>query len=302
MGSLGFIRRRGLTTSAKVNVSRPFIARVAGDERGLQTDPDVWHRAVPVQAARGSTLRRARPIHELVAYLWMYRAGDLALVSQVLGHADHEDFGIMHLLFREALTAEGQIAPGVAVYNRWDSGTPGLRQPSRGSGSSGRTWNGSRSPRRQARSDRAEARVYPAHLLREGGTGLCLFAARFWGVNDAIHMARQQMDIQLVDTSPRVLEMADIYANNCSGLVTDAWDFAEDARDAGILYDAVSCDTFTGDPMTRSLASLELWCSLARDVVTVTHTPGAPYDVPDGWNGELFPRNERVNWLVLTPC
>jgi hypothetical protein len=64
----------------------------------------------------------------LVAYLWMYRAGDLALVSQVLGHAAHEDFGIMHLLFREALTAEGQIAPGVACYNRWDSGKPGLRQ------------------------------------------------------------------------------------------------------------------------------------------------------------------------------
>ena len=64
----------------------------------------------------------------LVAYLFMYRAADLALVSQVLGHADHEDHGVMHLLFREALTAEGQIAPGVAVYNRWDSGTPGLRQ------------------------------------------------------------------------------------------------------------------------------------------------------------------------------
>jgi hypothetical protein len=64
----------------------------------------------------------------LVAYLWMYRAGDLALVSQVLGHKDHEDFGIMHLLFREALAHESKIGPGVCVYNRWDSGTPGLRQ------------------------------------------------------------------------------------------------------------------------------------------------------------------------------
>jgi hypothetical protein len=63
----------------------------------------------------------------LVAYLWMYRAGDLALVSQVLGHADHEPNGIMYLLFREALAAEGAIAPGVCVYNRWDSGTDGLR-------------------------------------------------------------------------------------------------------------------------------------------------------------------------------
>jgi hypothetical protein len=64
----------------------------------------------------------------LVAYLVMYRAGDLALVSQVLGHGDHEDNGIMHLLHRDALVAEGAVAPGVAVYNRFDSGTPGLRQ------------------------------------------------------------------------------------------------------------------------------------------------------------------------------
>ena len=65
--------------------------------------------------------------NRLVAYLVMMRAGDLALVSQVLGHADHEANGIMYLLFREALAAEGAIAPGVCVYNRYDSGTDGLR-------------------------------------------------------------------------------------------------------------------------------------------------------------------------------
>jgi hypothetical protein len=143
----------------------------------------------------------------------------------------------------------------------------------------------------------AEARVYPAHLLREGGRGLCLFAARFWGVNDAIHMKRQNMEMSLVDTSPRVIEMAELY--ECSGALDDAWEFAEFMRSEGAEWDAVSCDTFTGDPMTRSLASLELWTSLARDVVTVTHTPHAPYTVPDGWKGWLFPRNDRVNWLVL---
>lgn len=65
--------------------------------------------------------------YHLVAYLVMMRAGDLALVSQVLGHADHEPNGIMYLLFRVALAVEGAIAPGVCVYNRWDSGTDGLR-------------------------------------------------------------------------------------------------------------------------------------------------------------------------------
>lgn len=146
----------------------------------------------------------------------------------------------------------------------------------------------------------AEARVYPAHLLREGGEGLCLFAARFWGVNDAIHMRRNNMQLDLVDTSKRVLEMAEIYGNGTQAVVGDAWEGAALARSNGSQWDAVSCDTFTGDPMTRSLNSLELWCSLARDVVTVTHTPGAPYEVPDGWSDFLFPRNDRVNWLVLT--
>lgn len=147
----------------------------------------------------------------------------------------------------------------------------------------------------------AEARVYPAHLLREGGDGLCLFAARFWGVNDAIHMRRNNMRVTLVDTSERVKEMAEIYGDATDAWVADAWQIAEDWRDGGVAqWDAVSADSFTGDPMTRSLASLDLWCSLARDVVTVTHTPHAPYVVPDGWSDFLFPRNDRVNWLVLT--
>lgn len=68
------------------------------------------------------------PRETLVAYMQVYRSGDLALVSQVLGHADHEIYGVMHLLHRHFLEAEGQIAPGVAVYNRFDSGTAGLRQ------------------------------------------------------------------------------------------------------------------------------------------------------------------------------
>lgn len=142
-----------------------------------------------------------------------------------------------------------------------------------------------------------EARVYPSHLLREGGEGLCLFAARFYGVNDAITMARNEMALCLVDISDRVLELRSLYGAEVHQ--GDAWELAEHWRDEGRTWDAVSCDTYTGDPMTRSLASLDLWCSLARDVVTVTHTSGAAYVVPDGWKGWLFPRNDRVNWLVL---
>lgn len=62
----------------------------------------------------------------LVAYIVTYRSGDLVLVSQILGHADHLDAEIMYLLFAGALERElGE--GGYVVYNRWDSGTDGLR-------------------------------------------------------------------------------------------------------------------------------------------------------------------------------
>ena len=146
----------------------------------------------------------------------------------------------------------------------------------------------------------AEARDYPVHHLRQGGTGLCLFAARFWGVNDAIHMARNEMTVTLVDTSERVIEMGEIY-DAIEVHHGDAWDYAEASRSEGLRWDAVSCDTYTGDPERRSLASLELWCALARDVVTVTVTTGAQYTVPDGWRQETHERSLLANWLVLTP-
>jgi hypothetical protein len=62
-----------------------------------------------------------------VAYLVMYRSGDLALVSQILGHDAHLKSEIMWLLFQTALEREIDHGPGMVVYNRHDSGTKGLR-------------------------------------------------------------------------------------------------------------------------------------------------------------------------------
>ena len=142
------------------------------------------------------------------------------------------------------------------------------------------------------------ARPYPAYLLPEGGTGLCLFAAAFLGHNDAIHMARAEMTVTLVDISERVMEMAHIY--DADYYYGDAWGFAEYNARSGESWDVVSVDTFTGDTERRSLDSLDLWCSLARTAVTVTHSNGSEYVTPDGWTDELFPRSSDVNWLVLT--
>lgn len=66
------------------------------------------------------------PGGKLVAYLWLYRAGQLALVSQILGHGGYLTDGIMYLLWQGMLAAElGE--PGYVIYNRHDSGTDGLR-------------------------------------------------------------------------------------------------------------------------------------------------------------------------------
>lgn len=68
------------------------------------------------------------PDGHLVAYLTMHRAGDLALVSQILGHAAHLENEVMYLLFECALGREVAADPdGLVVYNRWDSGTSGLQ-------------------------------------------------------------------------------------------------------------------------------------------------------------------------------
>jgi len=68
------------------------------------------------------------PDGHVVAYLVMLRHGDLALVSQILGHADHLENEVMWLLFERALEREIRSdRDGLVVYNRHDSGTDGLR-------------------------------------------------------------------------------------------------------------------------------------------------------------------------------
>ncbi len=67
------------------------------------------------------------PAGSLVAYLWLYRSGQLALVSQILGHAGHLEQGIMFLLWEGMVTVESFDPDGFIVYNRHDSGTAGLR-------------------------------------------------------------------------------------------------------------------------------------------------------------------------------
>jgi hypothetical protein len=64
--------------------------------------------------------------HTLVAYLTLHRAGDLAMVSMILGHGDHLRNDIMYLL-AAGMVEEQSGRGGWFYYNLHSSGTDGLR-------------------------------------------------------------------------------------------------------------------------------------------------------------------------------
>lgn len=63
---------------------------------------------------------------KLVAYLTLHRAGDLAMVSMILGHGDHFDAGIMFLLM-QGVVGKQAGSGGYFFYNVHSSGKDGLR-------------------------------------------------------------------------------------------------------------------------------------------------------------------------------
>lgn len=62
----------------------------------------------------------------LVAYLWLYRCGELAMISSILGHADHLADDVMYLLVTETIREQIPLG-GTLFYNLHSSGTDGLR-------------------------------------------------------------------------------------------------------------------------------------------------------------------------------
>jgi hypothetical protein len=61
----------------------------------------------------------------LVAYMTLYRVGDLSMVSMILGHGDHLRNDVMYLLFAGIIDRHAGQG-GHLFYNRHDSGTDGL--------------------------------------------------------------------------------------------------------------------------------------------------------------------------------
>ena len=109
-----------INTSLDMRQGRPMSA--AYRER-------VHYLPLPESACEHHAIKTYGVINDrgtLVAYLWLYRSGELALVSSILGHGEYLADDIMYLLFQGVLEAQGSLG-GYFVYNRADSGTEGLR-------------------------------------------------------------------------------------------------------------------------------------------------------------------------------
>lgn len=85
-------------------------------------DPVPWpcdrHRVYPYGVLdEGGKLR---------AYLWLYRCGEMAMVSSILGHGDHLSNDVMYLLVAGMVKEQARLG-GFGFYNVHSSGTEGLR-------------------------------------------------------------------------------------------------------------------------------------------------------------------------------
>jgi hypothetical protein len=84
--------------------------------------------AYPCERHQVRTYGVKSPEGRLVAYLWLYVAGQLRLCSSIIGHAAHLENEVMYLLFRGMLAAESERdSDAVVAYHRWDNGGDGLR-------------------------------------------------------------------------------------------------------------------------------------------------------------------------------
>lgn len=148
-----------------------------------------------------------------------------------------------------------------------------------------------------------EARPYPTYLLEDAKTGLCLFSAAFYGHNEAIHFALEEVETTCVDIDQEKLHvMQGIYPEDWTFICVDAWDYAAMCQVKEHRFDIVSVDTFRGWATEKSLKTLELWCSIANAAViaTIEDSQLESYEVPEGWTDSHFRRNSTVFWLVLT--
>jgi hypothetical protein len=144
---------------------------------------------------------------------------------------------------------------------------------------------------------------FPRHTLAGCKDALVLFAAAFYGKQDAVWIAAAGLTATCVDIDEAKLEvMAAAYPDDWTFVTGDCFEFA---TVAGQQWDVVSVDCPSND-FERCAELLPLWCLLARKVVLLGSGLLSQVVPPEGW--VLTDTVHRSNytggvfWSVVERC
>lgn len=148
-----------------------------------------------------------------------------------------------------------------------------------------------------------DASKYPCEVLGGCEDALVLFAAGFYGAQDAIHIANAGLTATCVDIDPEKLAaMSDAYPEGWEYVTADVFEFATSAL-ADRQWDVVSLDC-PSQLFARCEELLPLWCLLARKAVVLGSGSGhLGVKAPLGWRWResVWRSNylDGVYWTVL---
>lgn len=151
--------------------------------------------------------------------------------------------------------------------------------------------------------DESSGEVYPRYLFERARTALVLFAAGFYGKQDAYWIQEAGMVATCVDLdAEKLAAMQAIYSPGWEWHATDVFGFAATAHHQGRHWDLVSLDPPTG-LFDATATLLPVWCQLADQAVVMGAGKDTKIEAPPGWVERAWrPRSMfrgGVYWVVL---
>jgi hypothetical protein len=126
----------------------------------------------------------------------------------------------------------------------------------------------------------ADPASFPIDALEGCETALVLFAAAYYGRQDALWVADAGLRATCVDSdSEKLVAMHHIYPGDWKMVVADVYEWASAADGK---WDVVTLDPFTND-FVRCADLIGTWCRLARRAVVLGTGPKSAVTAPAGW-------------------
>lgn len=241
---------------------------------------------------------------KLYAYALLRQCGEMVLFSEILGHGDYLDDGIMYLLvFESVKLRKKESGTKYAVYHlhhageggglayfkdqagfrghmvHWDLGPAGVPVPTfEFDPDNPEVLRVATTPpptvppgmtfptRDQVWEKRSAPKAFPSPLVEGARSAVSFFSAAFFGRNDVVYLDQAAVpEITLVDIDgPKVAAMARIYPTVREVYGEDAYAVADRMHRGGQTVDVVVCDPNTDQGWFVLAENFDRFTRLAR--------------------------------------